>query len=176
MIQLILLSILDQIFLKFDKLMAIHENILKHRGKIKFEHWFYDLSFKSSLAIAFFTFSLFFCLIFPHIAVLALILFTYLYHAEKYNLMYRYPLEFESQKISRKTLVKNSFYAVILFQVGMIALGSLGGPQINLTNKTVVYLLCFVLIQLIVLVTIFEFMRKPWQGAEIQIEKILEEQ
>ena len=58
----------------------------------------------------------------------------------------------------------------------MIALGSLGGPQINLTNKTVVYLLCFVLIQLIVLVTIFEFMRKPWQGAEIQIEKILEEQ
>lgn len=26
------------------------------------------------------------------------------------------------------------------------------------------------------LVTIFEFMRRPWQGAEVELEKILEEQ
>ena len=73
------------------------------------------------------------------------------------------------------TFVKNSYYAVILFQVCMILLGALGGPT-KLHIKTIVYLLCFVLIQLIVLITIFEFMRKPWQGAEVEIERILEEQ
>lgn len=170
-----MLCIFDQIFLKFEKITAIHRNIAKNEGKTKFEHWFYDLSFKSSLAITFFTFGLCLSLIYPHITLLVLVLFLYQYHAEKYNLMYRYPLEFESQKISRMTLVKNSFYAVILFQVCMILLGALGSPS-KLHIKTIVYLLCFVLIQLIVLITIFEFMRKPWQGAEVEIERILEEQ
>ena len=45
-----------------------------------------------------------------------------------------------------------------------------------LKPKTTIYLLCFVLIQLIVLITIFEFMRRPWQGVEIELERILEEQ
>ena len=95
-IQLMMLCIFDQIFLKFEKITAIHRNIARHQGKTKFEHWFYDLSFKSSLAIAFFTFGLCLCLVYPHISVLVLVLFLYQYHAEKYNLMYRYPLEFES--------------------------------------------------------------------------------
>ena len=62
--------------------------------------------------------------------------------------MYRYPLEFESQKISRMTLVKNSFYTIILFQVLMILLGSLGKQPkaVLLAPKTTIYLLCFVLI------------------------------
>lgn len=40
--------------------------------------------------------------------------------------------------------------------------------------KSVVYLLSFVLVQLIVLVTVFEFMRRPWEGIELEVEKILD--
>lgn len=75
-------------------------------------------------------------------------------------------------------LVKNSFYTIILFQIIMILFGSLGKQPkaVLLAPKTTIYLLCFVLIQLIVLITVFEFTRRPWQGAEMELEKILEEQ
>ena len=114
-IQMITLTIFDQLFLNFEKLTAIHKSIAKNQGKTKFEHWFHDLSFKSSLAITFFTVGLCLSLIYPHMSILILALFTFLYYMEKYNLMYRYPLEFESQKTSRMILVKNSFYTIILF-------------------------------------------------------------
>lgn len=148
LIQLITLTIFDQLFLNFEKLTAIHKSIAKNQGKTKFEHWFHDLSYKSSLAITFFTVGLCLSLVYPHLSVLVVALFTFLYYIEKYNLMYRYPLEFESQKISRMTLVKNSFYTIILFQTMMILLGSFGKQPKSalLTPKTTIYLLCFVLI------------------------------
>jgi hypothetical protein len=99
----------------FEKLVKGFEKIVRNSGKTKFEQWFYDLSFKSSIAVAIFTFGLFFSLIYPHIAVLVLALLSTQFYIDKYNLMYIYPLDFESQVLSRKTLVKNSFYAVILF-------------------------------------------------------------
>ena len=116
------------------------------------------------MAITFFTFGLCLSLIYPHLSILVLALFVFLYYIEKYNLMYRYPLEFESQKISRMILVKNSFYTIIMFQTIMILLGSLGKQKntVLLSPKTTIYLLCFVLIQLIVLITVFEFTRRPW--------------
>jgi len=86
--------------------------------------------------------------------------------------MFIYPLEFESQTISRKMLVKSSFYSVILFQTAMILTGLLRNSL--LAPKTAVYLLAFVFIQFVVIIIIFEFMRRPWEGQEILLEKALE--
>lgn len=88
--------------------------------------------------------------------------------------MYIYPLEFESQTLSRKTLVKNSFYAVILFQLCMIGAGTLGQEKELLSSKAIIYLASFVAIQLVVIIMMFEFLRKPWDGAEIELERVLE--
>jgi len=63
---------------------------------------------------------------------------------DKYNLMYIYPLDFESQVLSRKTLVKNSFYAIIIFQLGMISIGSLQDDLLE--KRAILYLYSFVLI------------------------------
>ena len=115
----------------FEKLVKGFEKIVRNNGKTKFEHWFNDLSFKSSIAVAIFTFGLFFCLIYPHLTLLVLVLLSVQFYIDKYNLMYIYPLDFESQVLSRKTLVKNSFYAIIIFQLGMISLGSLGEDLIS---------------------------------------------
>ena len=54
----------------------------------------------------------------------------------------------------------------------MISLGTLNNS--GLSNKTFIYLYSFVLIQLIMMVIIFEFMRRPWEGVEIELEKVLE--
>ena len=86
--------------------------------------------------------------------------------------MYIYPLEFESQTISRKALVKNSFFAIILFQTSMALLGFTRRQP--LSDRVSWYWLGLILVQLVVLVIVFEFMRKPWEGAEIELEKILQ--
>jgi hypothetical protein len=171
-IQMALLIFLNQMAMDFEKLVKGYEKIVRNNGKTKFDHWFYDLSFKSSVAVAISTFGLIFCLIYPHIGFLVLFLLVVQFYIDKYNLMYIYPLDFESQVLSRKTLVKNSFYAVILFQLVMIGIGTLRDGL--LTTKTQIYLFSFVFIQFIILVIIFEFMRRPWEGVEIELEKVLE--
>lgn len=86
--------------------------------------------------------------------------------------MYVYPLEFESQTISRRALVKNSYFAIILFQTGMALIGFT--RQDPVSNKVGGYWLGLIAIQLFVIVITFEFMRKPWEGVEIELEKILQ--
>jgi hypothetical protein len=54
----------------------------------------------------------------------------------------------------------------------MIGIGSLRDGLIS--TKTQVYLFSFVIIQFVILVIIFEFMRRPWEGVEIELEKVLE--
>ena len=171
-IQVSLLIFMNHLLTDYDKLVKGFEKIVRNNGKTKFEHWFYDLSFKSCMAVGLFTFGMLFSLIYPHIVVLVLLLFSMQFYIDKYNLMYIYPLDFESQAISRKTLVKNSFYGVIIFQLVMISIGSLKDDL--LSSKAQVYLFSFVVIQFIILVIIFEFMRRPWEGVEIELEKVLE--
>lgn len=43
-----------------------------------------------------------------------------------------------------------------------------------LSDRVSWYWLGLILVQLVVLVIVFEFMRKPWEGAEIELEKILQ--
>ena len=141
-------------------------------GKQKFDHWFNDLSYKTTIIVGFFNIGLFFSIIYPHLTVLVWIILVFELYIDKYNLMFIYPLEFESQTISRKMLVKSSFYSVILFQTAMILTGLLRNSL--LAPKTAVYLLAFVFIQFVVIIIIFEFMRRPWEGQEILLEKALE--
>ena len=65
-------------------------------GKQKFEHWYIDLSFKTTVIVGFFTIGLFFCVLYPHITLLVLLLLCVEFYIDKYNLMFIYPLEFES--------------------------------------------------------------------------------
>lgn len=36
-----------------------------------------------------------------------------------------------------------------------------------------IYLYGFILIQFVIIYIVFEFMRKPWRGVEIELEKVL---
>ena len=156
----------------FHKLVEQFEKMIKDNGKTKFEQWFYDLSFKSTIAVVIFTLGLIFTLVYPWMNIILVLILVTQFYIDKYNLMYIYPLEFESQTISRKTLVKNSFFAIILFQLVMVSFTLIAGNV--LSYRAIIYLISFVLIQLVMIITIFEFMRRPWQGVEIELEKALE--
>lgn len=113
--QVMFLCFVSESVLDFNKITACFEQVIKDNHKTSFEQWFFDLSYKSSVAVAVFTMGLFFSLSIPMLTPLVLVLMTIQLYVDKYNLMYIYPLEFESQTISRKALVKNSFFAIILF-------------------------------------------------------------
>lgn len=170
--QLILLCFIFQFKLDFNKITECSEKVIKDNHKTSFEIWFYDLSFKTSISVGVFTFGIFFSLMIPMISPFVIFLIIIQLYIDKYNLLYIYPLEFESQTISRKALVKNSFYAIILFQLGMIILGFTRLDDVS--NKIGFYWLGFIVIQFVIIIIYFEFMRKPWEGAEIELEKILQ--
>ncbi len=86
--------------------------------------------------------------------------------------MFLYPLDFESKTVSRKILIKNSFFAIILFQVFMVSIGLIGNNLIS--AKFCVYLYAIILIEFVFILAAFEIFRKPWEGTEIELEKILE--
>ena len=131
----------------FSKLVKSFEKIIRNNGKTEFENWFYDLSFKSSIAVCFFYFGIFFSTMVPILIPFMIFLLVAFnlrsaqFYIDKYNLMYIYPLEFESHTLSRRNMALSSFYAVILFQLGTIAFGSA-----ILSGKAIVYLVAFVLI------------------------------
>lgn len=82
-------------------------------------------------------------------------------------MIYVYPIDFESKSIYRKTLVIHSILAIILFQLLMFLIAG------TILNKRVsIYLFAYLVIQLMVLFTTFEFIRKPWEGKELEIERI----
>jgi hypothetical protein len=51
----------------------------------------------------------------PLLSPVMLALFVTVYQLDKYNLIFVYPIEFDSQVINRETLVKYSILAVIGF-------------------------------------------------------------
>lgn len=68
----------------------------KDNGKTNFDQWFHDLSFKSSILVSIFTFGLFFSILYPQIPIVMMAIFVMQLYMDKYNLMYIYPLDFES--------------------------------------------------------------------------------
>ena len=113
--QILLLCFISQMLMDPAAVLACFEKVIKNNHKTRFDHWYNDLSFKSSIVVSIFCFGLFMCLIYPHLPVLIILGLCIQLYIDKYNLMYIYPLEFESQVVSRRSLVKNSFFSIILF-------------------------------------------------------------
>lgn len=113
--QVVLICLLNQVLMDFSQLVKSFEKIIRNNGKTEFENWFYDLSFKSSIAVCFFYFGIFFSTMLPVLIPFIIFLLTAQFYIDKYNLMYIYPLEFESHTLSRRNMALSSFYAVILF-------------------------------------------------------------
>jgi hypothetical protein len=44
-----------------------------------------------------------------------------------------------------------------------------------LTQRVSIYLFAFLVIQVMVLITTFEFIRKPWEGLEQEAERVMQE-
>jgi hypothetical protein len=87
---------------------------------------------------------------------------------EKYNLIYVYPAEFDTKVIHRKTLIIYCLVAILLFQCVMYSIVGL-----LLSERVSVYLFAVIVIQIMVILTMLEFVRNPWDGKEMEIEKII---
>mmetsp|Transcript_35630 Transcript_35630/g.34659 ORF Transcript_35630/g.34659 Transcript_35630/m.34659 type:complete len:160 (+) Transcript_35630:1492-1971(+) len=141
--------------------------MLSANGKTKFKHWMYDLGFRYAVFISLFIFSLFFSVLFPIFLPVCSLIFTLAYLFDKYNLIYIYPIDFESKTNYRKVLITHSIIGILLFQLLVFLVC---GSVIN--QKMAVYLFAYLLIQVMVLFTLFEFVRNPWDGKELEIEII----
>ena len=68
-----------------------------------------------------FGFGLTFSLLIPLLCPIMLILTLVVYYIDKYNLIFVYPIEFDSQLTNRETLVRFSILSIIFFQLLMVA-------------------------------------------------------
>jgi len=162
--------ILWQLFVKAEQIIKAFHQMIISGVRSKFKHWFFDFGFKNSVAVCLFSMSLFFSIIVPYFLLFSAVLFVLMYYFEKYNVIYIYPIDFESKPVNRKTLVVYSIVSVILFQLAMfIFAGSVLNKKIN------IYLFAYLVIQSMVVFTTFEFIRKPWVGRESEVEKALQQ-
>jgi hypothetical protein len=83
-------------------------------------------------------------------------------------MIYVYPIDFESKLQTRRALVVYSIAGIVLFQGAMFGLAST-----VLSSRVSIYLFAFLVIQVMVLVTVFEFIRKPWEGQELELERTI---
>ena len=139
-------------------------------GRTKFKHYLYDLGLRNVLAVTMFTLGLTFSVLVPLVIPLCALLFLFSYAFDKYNLFFIYPIDFESQVINRKTLIQSTLVAILIFQgVTVTAISSL------VDRTSTVYLYTFLVIQILICLIVFEFVRSPWKGARLTIEEAEEE-
>lgn len=86
-------------------------------------------------------------------------------------MIYVYPIDFESKINNRKAFVIYSIFGIVLFQFGMFLVVSS-----VLSRRVSIYLFAFLVIEVMVLFTTFEFIRKPWEGRELEAERIISQQ
>ena len=89
---------------------------LKINGKYKFLHFVHDLGLRCSTAVVLFTFGLTYCLVIPLVAPLMCVVFIFGFYLDKYNLIFVYPIEFDSQVNNRECLVRFSLLGILTFQ------------------------------------------------------------
>lgn len=140
--------------------------MLKVHGKSKFKHFLYDIGLRNALAVSFFTLCLVTSIIVPLTTFLALLLFWIAYNIDKYNMFFVYPLDFESCSVNRRTLVIYTLEGIIFFQVVMVWLCSS-----MLTIDLITYLSAAIFFQVILIVSLFECIRKPWKGLSCKVEQ-----
>jgi len=44
----------------------------------------------------------------------------------------------------------------------------------EVSTRVSIYMMGFIVVQLVVIIITFEFMRQPWEGKEVEFEKILQ--
>ena len=74
-------------------------------------------------------------------------------------------MDFESNSFDRRVLVTLSLYAIIFFQAAMLLICS-----VSFSDKQTIYFAAVIIIQVLVLVSVFQFFRKPWKGTVLKIE------
>jgi len=122
--------------------------------------------------IVLFTFSLTLSLVIPLIALGAFLLFALTYFLEKYRIMSEQSLSFDSSTPLRRSLILYPLYSIGLFQTLMLTICSSVFPQ-----NVSVYLLAGLVIEVLICLSIFEFSeRKPWEGRELGIERVIQEE
>jgi hypothetical protein len=89
-------------------------------GKYKFSHFVHDLGLRCCTVVVLFGLGLTFSLLIPLLAPIMLLIFVVAYYLDKYNLIFVYPIEFDSQINNRETLVRYSLLGVIIFQLLML--------------------------------------------------------
>lgn len=139
-------------------------------GRNKFKHYLYDLGLRNVMAVTMFTIGLTCSVLVPLALPLCSLLFFLSYAIDKYNLFFVYPIDFESQLINRKSLIQSTFVAILLFQV--VTITAIAGI---IDHTSAVYLYTFLVIQILICLIIFEFVRSPWKGARLTIEEAEEE-
>ena len=131
-------------------------------GRNKFKHYLFDLGLRNVLAVSMFTLGLCCSVVTPLALPVCAILFGIAYAFDKYNLFFVYPIDFDSQLMNRKILIKCTLSAIILFQA--VTTFSISGM---LDEPELVYLSTILVIQIMVCLIIFEFVRSPWKGAKL---------
>lgn len=84
-------------------------------GRNKFKHYLYDLGLRNVLAVTMFTLGLVCSVLVPLVMPVCAVLFYLTYAMDKFNLFFVYPIDFESQLMNRKILIKCFVSAILLF-------------------------------------------------------------
>ena len=84
-------------------------------GRNKFKHFLYDLGLRNVLAVTMFTLGLSCSVLVPLAMPFCALLFYVTYAIDKYNLFFVYPIDFESQLMNRKILIKCTLCAIMMF-------------------------------------------------------------
>jgi hypothetical protein len=134
--------------------------MLSANGKTKFSHWFYDIAFRNCVAVTVFNLGIVLSVVCPLMMPLVSAMLYLMYYGEKFNILYVYPLDFESKDQSRRILIVYSLVGVILFQFLMYTLVSFIETEQNMS----IYLFAFLTIQVMILISGMEVTRKPWEG------------
>lgn len=95
--------------------------MLKIKGKNKLSHYLYDMGLRSAITASIFATAFVCSIMVPILCPLATLLFLSNYYRDKYNLIFVYPLDFESSLPNRRQLVTIPLLGIILFQTLMLS-------------------------------------------------------
>lgn len=121
-LQILLVQLILQAIIPTEDILKAYVGMLKLHGKNKLTHYLYDMGLRHSLAAFFFAVGLTLSLCCPLLCPLVAILFLLTYVRDKYNLIFVYPLEFESQMPNRRALIRIPLVGIIFFQILMMCL------------------------------------------------------
>jgi len=93
---LIMIFIYFQATIASETVIKAINDQLKVNGKYKFSHFVHDLGLRCITAVTLFGFGLILSLLMPLLAPVMLLLFIVAYYFDKYNLIFVYPIEFDS--------------------------------------------------------------------------------